>query len=287
MIHFDFKRPNNEIPEGNITVKIDENSYEFFDKKQFPLRLMHKTLSGEVMWNTDLYPGWFSSYDMNTYSTVEIIDSIGNKLFEWEWNPFIHGDYAHQFFEIWSLNNIGSNGIAIGTHNGMTGEWVGPVNKGIVKATLVEASDIQFKDLMRHYDKKTWVTCLQSLITKNGGEVEFWEGDNGFTNSLSYDVISNYVSESSIRKVTKSSKSINDLIVECSEKGKVDWIHMDVEGLDGELIYGISPDLLPKLLIFESLHIPDDYYLNLNNYLSQNNYKIIKSGWNTLCVKNK
>jgi hypothetical protein len=33
----------------------------------------------------------------------------------------------------------------------MTGEWVGPVNKGLLKSTLVEASDIQFKDLLKYY----------------------------------------------------------------------------------------------------------------------------------------
>ena len=55
----------------------------------------------------------------------------------------------HQYFEIWALNNRGSNGIAIGTHNGMTGEWVGPVNKGLLKSTLVEASDTQFQRFIK------------------------------------------------------------------------------------------------------------------------------------------
>jgi hypothetical protein len=109
---------------------------------------------GEVAWSSDLYPGHFSQYLMNTYTNVDIIDSLGNKLFEWVWNPFIHGDFAHQYFEIWSLNNLGSNGIAIGTHNGMTGEWVGPVIKGRLKTTLVEASEPQFKDLLKYYNGK-------------------------------------------------------------------------------------------------------------------------------------
>ena len=287
MIHFDFKRPCDEIPEGNITITVDGNSSKYYNEKQFPLHLLHKTLSGEVMWNTDLYPGWFSAYDINTYSTVEIIDSLGNKLFDWEWDPFIHGDYAHQLFEIWSMNNIGANGIAIGTHNGMQGEWVGPVNKGLIKATLVEASDIQFKDLLRYYNYKTWVTCKQHLVTTNGEDVEFWEGDNGFTNSLSYDLISKYVSTSSIQKSLRKSISINDLIKECSERGDVKWIHMDVEGLDAELVFSIKPELLPELLVFESLHIDEKFYDVICDYLTKNNYKTIKSGWNTICLKNK
>ena len=46
---------------------------------------------------------------------------------------------------------------------------------------------------------------------------------------------------------------INKLITESSKNGNVKWIHIDVEGLDGELIYAIDNNLLPELLLFESL----------------------------------
>ena len=285
MINFEFTKSNGNNTEGKIKITIDESSSFFYNKNQFPLRLLHKKLTGEFEWSTDLYPGWFSEYLMCTYTTLEIIDSLGNKLLDWKWDPFINGDYAHQYFEIWSLNNIGSNGIAIGTHNGMTGEWVGPINKGILKGTLVEASDNQYNDLFRFYNGKTWVTCLQSLITTNGDDVLFYEGGNGFTNSLSNKIIEQYVNIDLINSSIKKSKSINDLIIESSERGRVKWLHIDVEGLDGELIYAIKDDLLPELLLFESLHMENEYYDNLCNYLINKGYSITKSGWNTICLK--
>jgi hypothetical protein len=155
MINFNFTRPSDENPEGVLNISVDYNAMEYYNEKQFPLYLTHKTIMGEVAWSSNLYPGYFSQYLMNTYTNVDIIDSLGNKLFEWIWNPFIHGDYAHQYFEIWALNNRGSNGIAIGTHNGMTGEWVGPVINGKLKATLVEASEPQFTDLLKFYGGKS------------------------------------------------------------------------------------------------------------------------------------
>jgi hypothetical protein len=240
---------------------------------------------GEVAWSTDLHPGWYSSYGMNTYTTIEIIDSLGNQLFEWKWNPFVHGDYAHQYFEIWSINNRGSNGIAIGTHNGMTGEWVGPVSKGLLKATLVEASEPQFTDLIKFYKDKKWINCVKSLITKDGKDVIFYEGGSGFTNSISEKIIKNYVDPQFISSNTKPSKSINDLIIESSERGRVRWIHIDVEGLDGELVYVIDDYLLPDLLLFESLHMEEEYYNNLSQYLAEKGYSVTKSGWNTICTK--
>jgi hypothetical protein len=147
MIKFEYTNSNDHFPEGKTLVKIDDNV--FFCENQIPLRLVQKNLMGKVIWSTDLYPEWFSEYPMNTHTTIEIIDSIGNTLLNWKWDPFIHGDYCHQSFELWALNNRGSNGIAIGTHDGMTGEWVGPVNKGLLKASLVEPSSYQFNELIK------------------------------------------------------------------------------------------------------------------------------------------
>ena len=285
MINFEYTRPNEIHSEGNTKITVDYNASTYYAEKQFPLHLIHKTLMGEVAWSTDLSPGWFSEYSMISNTTIEIIDSLGNKLFEWKWDPFIHGDYAHQYFEIWALNNRGSNGIAIGTHNGMTGEWVGPVNKGLLKSTLVEASDIQFKDLLKYYKNKRWINCVQSLITIDGNDIIFYEGGNGFTNSLSKDIIVNHINIEVITTTNKPSKSINDLIIESSERGKVRWIHIDVEGLDGELVYAINDDLLPDLLLFESLHMEEEYYNNLSQYLTRKGYSVTKSGRNTICTK--
>ena len=285
MISFEFTKPNEIHSEGNTKITVDYNTSTYYDEKQFPLHLIYKTLMGEVAWSIELFPGWFSEYSLISNTTIEIIDSLGNKIFEWKWDPFIHGDYAHQYFEIWALNNRGSNGIAIGTHNGMTGEWIGPVNKGLLKSTLVEASDIQFKDLVKYYKDKKWINCIQSLITTDGSDVIFYEGGDGFTNSLSKDIIEKHVSVEEITTTIKQSKSINDLILESSERGKVKWLHIDVEGMDGELIYAINDDLLPELLLFESLHMENEYYDNLCNYLTNKGYSITKSGWNTICIK--
>ena len=285
MISFEYTRPNEIHSEGNTKITVDYNTSTYYDEKQFPLHLIYKTLMGEVAWSIELFPGWFSEYSLISNTTIEIIDSLGNQLFEWKWDPFIHGDYAHQYFEIWALNNRGSNGIAIGTHNGMTGEWVGPVNKGLLKSTLVEASDIQFKDLVKYYKDKKWINCIQSLITTDGNDIIFYEGGNGFTNSLSKDIIEKHINVEEIITTIKPSKSINDLIIESSERGKVKWLHIDVEGMDGELIYAINDDLLPELLLFESLHMENEYYDNLCSYLTNKGYSITKSGWNTICIK--
>jgi len=55
--------------------------------------------------------------------------------------------------------------------------------------------------------------------------------------------------------------------------------------MDGELIHSINDDLLPDLLLFESLHMEEEYYNNLSQYLAEKGYSVTKSGWNTICTK--
>ena len=50
-------------------------------------------------------------------------------------------------------------------------------------------------------------------------------------------------------------------------------------------VYSINDNLLPDLLLFESLHMDDDYYNKLSNHLINKGYSITKSGWNTICKK--
>jgi hypothetical protein len=286
MIQFTYEHPKNNDYEGVLTVHVHETASQYYSKEQFPLRLMHKTLMGEIPWHSDLQPGWWSQYTMLTYTTLEVIDNLGNKLIDWKWDPFTHGDIAHQMFEIWSMNNRGSNGIAIGTHNGMTGEWVGPINKGLIKGTLVEASDPQYKDLHKYYNNKTWVKCRQELITTDGSDVIFYEGGGGWTNSIVKESIENYVDSSLIRQTNRTSISINSLIEEVSIDGPVKWLHLDVEGLDDKLILSIKEELLPELLVYENENIGDESNDMVRTYLESKGYIVHNSNRNVIALRN-
>ena len=285
MIEFKYQQPNNIDFEGNITVYVNPNAITYYSKEQFPLRLLHKTLSGEIVWSTNLYPDWWSSHTMLTYTYFEIIDNLGNKLIDWKWDPFVHGDVAHQIFEIWALNNRNSNGLAIGTHNGMTGEWVGPINKGLIRGTLVEASDPQFNELTKYYNNKSWIKCRKDLVTTDGSDVIFYEGGGGWTNSIVKESIENYVDSSLIRQSYRTSVSINDLIQEVSVDGPVKWLHLDVEGLDDKLIISIKEELLPELLVYENENIGDESNDMVRNYLESKGYVVHNSNRNVIALK--
>jgi hypothetical protein len=266
-------------------ISINPSTSAFLDEKQFPLTILHKSLNGKIKWKSRMYPGWFSHYPNNSYTSAELIDSIGNKLFEWKWDVFVHGDFGHQFLENWANLNKGSNGIAVGTNDGMSGEWVGPVINGKLKATLVEASKKQYCELFDFYNEYPWVTLKNNLVSSKGGPVYFYEGGDGITNSCNKEITLKYVNDADILEIKMDSLSINDLISESSANGEVRWIHLDVEGIDGELIYSINPDMMPEVIIFESVHMSEEYKYDLINYLSKIGFNCVNSGYNTICFK--
>ena len=139
----------------------------------------------------------------------------------------------------------------IGTHDGEFGEWVPVALKNKANITLVEASDKQFNRLSNNYKDYHNVKCIQSLVTPNGGKVEFFEGGEGYTNSVVEKVIRDWEIEE-IKSTFRESISIVNLIDKhCG--GNIDWLHLDVEGLDSELIKSLSyvEDKLPNFIIFE------------------------------------
>ena len=283
MIDFEFKKPFDTHYEGVIKVSISHDADKFFMEEQLPIRILHKSLSGEVLWSSELTNGTWSSYSQLTHTTFDAIDSLGNNLIHWKWDAFEHGDVAHQIFENWATNNRGANGIAIGTHNGMTGEWVNPVNKGQLKATLIEASEKQFKDLINYYNDKEWITCKQELITTDGKDCEFFECLNTFTNSVYKEHALKYNNE--ITSVLMKSTSINEIFNETLTRGEIKWLHIDAEGLDDYLILSLHEYYLPEVIIFETESLPKERHKSLVKYLNSKNYIIIDCGRNVICKR--
>lgn len=243
-----------------------------------------KHVSGEVQWECELSDNWFGTYPNTEIFDIEITDSLGNMLYEKKWDI----NYGNRFYKsLWLYNkNLTSKGItpkglAIGTHDGEFGEWVPLALKRECNLVLVEASDNQYDKLYDNYKDIPQVKTVKSLITPNGGDVEFFEGGRGYTNSVVERVINHWETEE-IFKSVKKSISITDLILnECD--GKIDWLHLDVEGLDAQLIMGIdeSKITLPNYIIFEDDNLTDDEKNEIYSWLRDRQYKLVSE--NGIC----
>jgi FkbM family methyltransferase len=213
---------------------------------------------------------------------VEITDSNGRIVYVKTWDVMEHGN--HFYKSLWMYNKgllskgIFPKGLVIGTHDGEFGEWVPIVQKRECSVVLIEASDKQYEKLKNNYKNNTLVKPIQSLITPNGGEVEFFEGGAGYTNTIVENVIRHWETEE-IKSTKRDSISITDLILtECY--GHIDWLHLDVEGLDAQLIMGIdeSKITLPNFIIFEDYNLPQDKKDEIYGWLHHRGYQTYSEG---------
>jgi hypothetical protein len=133
--------------------------------------------------------------------------------------------------------------------------------------------------LKNNYEGKQGVTLINNLVTTDGSDVEFFEGGAGYTNTIVKRVIE-YWEKEEIHSSQRSSISINNLIFDnfSAYNKKLDWLHLDVEGLDAKLLLSIDADKLPDFIIYEDFNLGDDEKNELVSYFENNGYKIHSEG---------
>ena len=220
------------------------------------------------IWSCELNDNSWATYSNDSIFDIKITDSNNDEILYREYNVLEDGRELDKAFYLYckSLNN--PKGVAIGTHDGEFGEWVSAVLDTITEAKLVEASDNQFLSLINNYNDKENVELINNLITTDGSDIEFFEGGKGYTNSVKQKVIENWESEAISSKISPSI-SINQILDK-----KYDWLHLDIEGYDDEIIRAINVDILPNFIIFEHNNLEIEDKLKLEGYLINLGYKI-------------
>lgn len=259
--------------------------------QNMPLKLqIKKHVSGEVQWATYLNDNWYATFPNTEMFDVEVVDSRDRLIYKKVWDVMEHGNHFYKSLWLYNKGLISRGkfpvGLVIGTHDGEFGEWVPIVENRECSVVLVEASDKQFNKLKFNYRKNSLVKPIQNLITPNGGDVEFFEGGEGYTNSVVEGVIRHWEKEE-IKSTKRPSISITDLIInECG--GHIDWLHLDVEGLDAQLIMSIDETkiTLPNFIIFEDYNLTQDKKNEIYSWLNERGYETKSEGGICEAVRN-
>jgi len=238
---------------------------------------IRKHVSGEVQWSTEISNNSWASFPNTEMFDVEVTDRDGVTIYVRRWDLIQNGSVFYKSLWIYCKGILSQGripkGIVIGTHDGEFGEWVPAVLSRITRVVLVEASDKQFQKLVQNYENNSMVSFRKNLITPDGGRVKFFEGGEGYTNSIVEDVIRNWEKEE-ITFSERDSVSIDNLIDQSYPDG-FDWLHLDVEGLDADLIRGISDkNRLPGFIIFEDYNLSPEGKEDIYNYLRKLGYSI-------------
>lgn len=266
-----------------------KNLKGLFKDEQLPLSVeIKKTISKDVVWTTKLDSFMWASYPETEINDVIIKDALGNFVYQYYWDIMKHGSIFYKSLWLYckSLINQGvkPRGLVIGTHDGEFGEWVPLVRDFMSDVVLVEGSEKQYNKLVENYGDKSGVEMIFDLITTDGSDVEFFEGGLGYTNSVVERVIK-YWEKEEINSSYRTSKSINNLIIEKSLQ-YMDWLHLDVEGLDAKLLMAINPQFLPKFIIFEDFNLDVTEKEQISNYFRNQNYLLTSQDGICMVVKN-
>lgn len=253
MIDFDYSN-------GQIKITTQDLS-RLFSPDQLPLKFeIKKVISKEVVWTTNLGSYMWATYPENEINDVVVYDAKGNYITQHYWDVMRHGSIFYKSLWLYckGLINQGKKpkGLVIGTHDGEFGEWVPLVRNFMSDMILVEGSEKQFNKLVQNFNEKSEIQCVFDLITTDGADVEFFEGGKGYTNSVVERVIRGWEREE-IHSTKRKSTSLNNFI-ENYNLQKLDWIHLDVEGLDAKLLLSLKNEYIPNFIIFEDFNLPQE-----------------------------
>jgi len=287
MIEFKYTEPSPGAAFGKMVVSISEPALGIKFPYSLPLTLrVRSQVSNKIIWTCELEVNHWASYNEPVNHDFEVIDSNGKMLSTWSWDTIKHGDDLHTAFYSWCLQNKGARGIAVGTHNGNTGEWVVPIREKLINGILVEASQKQFDELIDNYKDFENAKPIKTLVTTDGEDYDFYEGESGFANSILKDHIEKF--EPNSAPVKMNSISLTDLIINHGLERDCKWMHLDVEGIDSDLILSLDPTKinLPEIILYESINMTEDVKLTTRNFLESKGYKVQElNGWNTLAIK--
>jgi hypothetical protein len=263
-----------------------------FNSHQLPLKLkIVKSVNKKIVtWSCEMNSNnWMTSGKLNLEDII-VEDSQGNVVWTLEYTPSLESTFQH-LIRMWCLGcSKKPNGLIIGTNDGLDGEWVYSVISNSSNAVLIEASENSYNRLKENYSDHNNVITLNDLVSVYGEDINFYEAENDNRGILS-SVIPNHHDKfdlggwkmGDIKSTLRKSSRLYDML----ELYKPDWIHMDTEGLDVDLLFSIidSP-LLPRLISFEYAHADFNKLEKITGLLKGLNYSLEKDLENILAVKN-
>ena len=275
----------------NITYNRNENKTKVeiskldVIKEHLPLKIQFKNIiTDEIHYETELKDYYWAEWCGSELITdVLIYSSNGTLLHEYKWDVTINGDIHEKmlwfYLKARQLNGLKSNGLVIGSHDGRNGHWIYPVKYKLTDATLVDGSDKQYVELTQNYKNNSNIETLNTIVTTDGSDVEWYQGGEGYTDTIVPSFINSWLESSEIIKSYRKSVSINDLM----KDKNYDWLHLDVEGIDGDLI--LTLENKPNVIIYESMNLDKIMEAKLNLWFVENSYETIECNGNTIAIK--
>jgi hypothetical protein len=278
MINIKYDREENSL-------RVELQRFTYFKPDELPLLVEYnRAISGLIQWSSPLPEGtwcvWNGGENLND---VVITTANGKHVMTRKFNVELDGDHIEKLLYMYIKNlDHRPKGMVIGSHDGTFGHWTIPVFEGLSDAIIIDGSAPQFEEVKKNYAHLDNLKFYNEIVTVAGGEVDWMMGGSGFTDTIYKPVINIFLSDDQISHTTRQSIGINELLERegCEE---LDWLHLDVEGIDGDLILALK--YRPTVIIFETMHINQQQMSKLLDWFQDNDYNMFNDGSNAICIK--
>lgn len=254
-------------------------------EEHVPIKVkLRNIVTKEIHFETELYSNMWSHWvGAELITDVLFYSKNGVLIHEYKWDVMKDGDDIEKNLWIYLQGRkalgLFSNGLVIGTHDGRNGHWIYPILEGLSKATLIDGSTEQFSKLKQNYKDNKNVRFINEIVTVDGSDVIWYQGGEGYTDTVVKELIVGWVGGQPIRESYRKSLSFNELL----EKENFDWVHLDVEGIDADLI--LSMTKRPNVIIYESMNLGSEISQKLSDWFSNKNYRTLTCFGNTIAIK--
>lgn len=276
---------NIKYDRGENSLSVELQRFTYFKPEELPLTVEFRaTINGTKQWDSLLPEGtWCLWNGGETLNDVVITTANGDLVMTRKFNVELDGDHIEKLMYMYIKNlDHTPKGMVIGSHNGTFGHWTFPVFQGLSDAIIIDGSAPQFEEVKKNYAHLDNLKFYNEIVTVAGGEVDWMMGGSGFTDTIYKPVINIFLSDEEISHTTRQSIGINELLERegCEE---LDWLHLDVEGIDGDLILALK--YRPKMIIFETMHINKQQMSQLLDWFQDNGYDMFNDGSNAIGIK--
>ena len=168
------------------------------------------------------------------------------------------------------------------------------IKKYKIKSVLVEPINKYFYELKKNYSNYEFVKIENSAISVNN-EISYLFAVNdkdiniydehvkGINSFEIQHLIKHGVKKNHIEKKKINTLSVQDLIKKYNIN-ELDLLYVDTEGYDGKIVYEfIKSTKLNPIIIFEYIHIENNFFNKLINLLNDKKFKFFAINENLIC----
>lgn len=269
-------------------VDISHELGNIIPEDEIPLKFrVEDWLTSDVYYQCDITPGMWATFDNTSFKNFCLYTKSGKLIKKLPFDVYNDTSTIEEVFNAWVVSRERSRGLVLGAGTGRWGEWLLPVVNNQCNVVLVEGDPNNIEKLVETHRNRINVVVENSVVSETGGEVKFWLAPHSTVSSLDKSVVEKFWPGVDIESVTVQSKTINQIIEEHFDNN-LDWIRIDLEGLDHKILMSLEMSIVPnlKMLVFENMNISSTEIEDIVNKLKDFGFnKFINIDIDTICLK--